>query len=772
MKYICIDDGAIAEIISGRQMQSVDFSEGAAFVDILSGNRQVFKAIGNVVMTATSDGLFLSTSGKWKDKRYLVIDCEESKLFNSLSPSETLTVLQKSFRFCARYWSGSGVYNVSEKMITGTTKSVIFPLGFSKSSGFRVALERDPDPKRLKSRDVMGHFILLYKSGFEGADSGTEVAPLSNFKKVIDALPDVTASIPKKLEVSEKNAAIQSDKKLSQTVLMDSTMSTADGAFLPLEHWLARLTKQQLDFVAASPSTAQRLVGAAGTGKTATLLIRSLVHCMTAEGEKQDFRALFITHSESTRNSVLEILNVMDTKRYYTRDPNTAHVSLSVKTLATVCSETLNQTISDTEFVDRDAQDSKFIQGLYIEQSLKQARETELKSHSPHMSETFRDFIVSNADTDLAPLFQHEISVQIKGRAGGKFDIYRDCPALKYGLPVSNDADKGFVYVVFRLYEDQLKRSAQFDTDDVVLSAVGQLDTPIWRRRRTREGFDYISVDEAHLFNINELQVFHYLTKTQGSAPISFAIDKAQAVGDRGWNDSQSPSTDAIVTDSVETTYNAVFRSSSDIVDFSASILASGATLFTDFTNTLSSSQSGLTAQEEKKSQPLNYHDASDDAAMIEAAFIRATTLQKMTQSAPWEVLITTLSEPLAKQISQYAQNNNKAVSILDRRGDYSRVKEAKKSGHLIVGHADFVGGLEFNVVIIVGVDKGRVPLETSSTSDETRNFQKYVAHNRLYVAASRARLALEFFGLAGRGPSELLKPTLETGLVVRSSGA
>lgn len=61
----------------------------------------------------------------------------------------------------------------------------------------------------------------------------------------------------------------------------------------------------------------------------------------------------------------------------------------------------------------------------------------------------------------------------------------------------------------------------QFDTDDVVLSAIGQLDTPIWKRRRSREGFDALFIDEMHFFNINELHLFHYFTKADVQFPIA-----------------------------------------------------------------------------------------------------------------------------------------------------------------------------------------------------------------------------------------------------------
>ena len=135
----------------------------------------------------------------------------------------------------------------------------------------------------------------------------------------------------------------------------------------------------------------------------------------------------------------------------------------------------------------------------------------------------------------MAQMFQHEISVVIKGRANENLDQYRALPRLAYGLPLTNPADRGFVFLVFKRYQEKLGATAQFDTDDIALTAIGQLDTPIWRRRRTTEGFDAIFVDETHLFNMNELSVFHFLTKRDGPYSIAYSVDRSQALGDRGW---------------------------------------------------------------------------------------------------------------------------------------------------------------------------------------------------------------------------------------------
>ena len=54
-----------------------------------------------------------------------------------------------------------------------------------------------------------------------------------------------------------------------------------------------------------------------------------------------------------------------------------------------------------------------------------------------------------------------------------------------------------------------------------------------------------------------------------------------------------------------------------------------------------------------------------------------------------------------------------------------------------------------------MGVDKGRVPQMTSS---ESRIYQNYEWHNRMYVAITRAKYAVVVLGNKSRTPSTLLQ--------------
>lgn len=763
MKYVCIDDGAVAEIISGREYQSIDFEEGNKLIQALAGRLQFMAKMGKVILFQDKEGAFLTTPGPWKKKRFLVIDCEQSSLFTQLRTNESLITFQKLLRFCAKYWTG-GQLNKSEKLISRTSKAIIFPLPYKASDPFRIAIERSPLDERLKKRDLDGRFLLVYKSGHDSANSATEEANETTFRRVVDRLPEVYNT------VEQQVASIEGQRdadQLASTELI--TPGIARPAHLPYREWIPLLTEQQKKFIFSNTETPHRLQGPAGTGKTLSLTLRTLCILMDAERRKRSCQALLVTHSEATRDAIKEALLVIDPIGFQLRDRKTDAVCLSVQTLASLCANQLSQAISETEFVDRDAQDSKLLQQMYVEQALSQTRDADFHSFRPHLSESFRAVIDDEGNPALASLFQHEISILIKGRAGDSFDAYKKCPSLKYGLPAENDADKGYAFQVFKRYQRQLETSSQFDTDDVVISAVGQLDTPIWRRRRAREGFDFIAIDETHLFNINELHVFHHFTREVGSYPISFTVDQAQAVGDRGWNDISGFSSlfgTGEAEEADQTDFSAVFRSSPAIREFCHSVLASGATLFTNFVNTMNAAQSAFTVEDERRAQEVEFLSFSDDQQMIEGAFKRADELQGLTESTRPQILITSLSDGLIKRMKDFAESSNKPVTFLERRGDYGQVRRAEKSGHLVLGHADYVGGLEFNAVVVVGVDKGRVPFEGETEDSNSRSYASYVAHNRLYVASSRAKYALSLLGLRSRGASDLLKSASRNGLI------
>ena len=237
--------------------------------------------------------------------------------------------------------------------------------------------------------------------------------------------------------------------------------------------------------------------------------------------------------------------------------------------------------------LDEDTFESKNIQLLHLVELVSDEKNT-LEQKKGFISSELYKFICDEDEFHIADMLRHEISVVIKGRSDENLDSYKDVKRPSYGLPIQNKNDRSFIFDVFNKYSEILNNLSQFDVDDVAISALSKLDSPIWRRRRKNDGFDAIFIDEVHLFNMNELSLVHYLTKDSSLSPISYAIDLAQALGDIAWNDVDFNNSVGIKNETEEVKLNAVFRSSPLITDLAFSITSHGANIFTNFDNPIS----------------------------------------------------------------------------------------------------------------------------------------------------------------------------------------
>lgn len=355
--------------------------------------------------------------------------------------------------------------------------------------------------------------------------------------------------------------------------------------------------------------------GAAGTGKTLCLILRCIYKLKKCIDENTEFHIIFFTHSLSTKERIISVFQcnwdffeLCCEERGATRPRQ----SIKVTTLQEWSAEHLGtNSIDDNEFLDKDAANSKMLQIYYIEEAYNKVK-TELWDNTFEVvcSERFKNFITHTNEENLFELLRQEIAVMIKGRAGEDYDRYRQITRPKYSLPLEEDADFKFVYLIFKRYQGSLAKVGQYDSDDITLTALGQVDTPIWNRRRIKDGYDACIIDETHLFNINELSVFHFVNKPSdeegnGTQNIIFAIDQSQAAGDWGIDDVSIREALRYSGKESSDRFNTVFRSSPDIVNLAFNILCSGATLFT-FENPLTYSSFDFVKEDEQKAMVLN----------------------------------------------------------------------------------------------------------------------------------------------------------------------
>lgn len=759
MSFIAVRRDAMEEIISGRLLQSTDFADGLELAKALQA-QQPAEISARVLMKSSKSGLFIY-SNRPSDTQFIIFDTEQCAGFKpGDSLPRALLYLQKALRFAAKYWQGV-VLSMTERVFADVSRGVIFPFPISQQTDIRLVVDLAPDSERLTKRGKAGRYLLVFKAA-EGAGNGSEVPSLGTFRRFIDELDGVQ---------DELTAKASEAPGVSIAALSSTTLGEIDGKVDPhqaYETWLHLLTADQVNFVTSELVAPKRVDGPAGSGKTVSLSLAALHSMIDAKQRSADFHAIFITHSEASRRSIETMLMSMGGEQFMSPDPMLRR--LRVMTLQGYCAEILRTEISPTELVDPDALDAKQLQTMYVEEALKLVK-AELPTFERFMSPTFKEYI-DQEELDLkVSMLQHEIAVVIKGRSKESFDVYKRVPPLSTGLPINNEADKGFVWRVYERYREQLEIGGQFDTDDIVLTALSQLSTPIWRRRRARFGFDAVFVDETHLFNMNELSVFHHLTKSEVQFPIAFAVDRSQAIGDRGWVNDIDVSVLVPGAHNVSTSrtdLRSIFRSSPEIVNLAFTITSSGANLFTNFEDPLLKAHSNMSFEEEKKAETPSYRDFATDTAMIENAFNIADEMRSMMGTSRGEIAIIAFTEELFLGLQREASERGKPIEVLKQRSDNEVANRAKATGRFVLSLPDYVGGLEFDGVVLVGVDEGRVPPVLTSQRSESKAYMSYSAHNKLYVAISRARYRVVIIGSKDRGASSLLGAALASGALVR----
>lgn len=765
MKFIYLDEGACSEIVSERFFQSPEFELGALLVSIVRGAVNRTRLTFRCIAFSAFEGVFILTPEKGI-QNYIVIDLEEARELLQLDDGGLVLTLQKTFRFAMKYWGG--MKPSTNERILSNNKAIIFPYPIGMQTELRVSIDRNPDEKRRARRDVW-KALLLYKFGDKEGGGVTETPRLTVFRKAWDsreAAYGLAAELLSDMASTERNGS----NSLVVTELRDSNVPRISES--GLDGWSRVLTSSQLSFVNSALTVPHRIEGPAGTGKTLCLVLKALKTVLDAVMASEPHRALFIAHSEPTRRTINNLFAINGGVEFLEADFERLAKAQSIKvtTLQELCAHLLKREISESELVDRDAYESKLVQRLYAIEGVERALRDELESHLPFLSASFSRFLSETENWAIAEMLQHEISVQIKGRADQDLSKYKKLERLKAGMPVENDGDKTFVFLMYQNYQEELESSSQFDTDDVVLSATSQLNTPIWRRRRAREGFDSIFIDETHLFNVNELSVFHRLTKSELSQPIAYSVDRSQALGDRGWTDQSFDAAfdpNGVLGQSDPTRIRSVFRCAPEIVDLAFSVTSCGATLFTNFHNPLTASVSAFTAEEERKSKKPIYLEFPSDEVMLEASFERADIVARDMDVFKADVAIIVFGDDLFARAQEFAKGGRKPVEVVKSRGDLDAVNRAKTSGRFVLTAPEFVGGLEFAAVILVGVDGGRVPPKgTGLEFEPSQNFLNYAAHQRLYVAITRARFRVEVLGNRARGVSDILRSAIAAGLL------
>lgn len=734
MKYIYLTKDAIVYLTTNRLYQSFEYDFGGTLYLLLSNQTHDWKD-DQILIHHSQDGIILHTSNIDKNNG-LIFDLTQFDAFEKQNGNKVITIFQKTLKYAIRYFDNYPPAPC-ERNIDNTNTTIVFPFPFTATKNvYKVLIDKNGSKIGRKGKNI----LTVFASG-ENIDNAK--VSYTTLNKAISELSTISI-VPTTINDIQV-------KTYCTTTLDDINFKIGEG--LKYDDWEQYLTKAQKSFIFNDVHGAERLEGAAGTGKTLSMILR----CIYLLLKKPSHRIIFVTHSKATQNHIIQIFksiwsdvdNVLCTFEDATK-------SLLITTLQEWCIQFLGTNLPDTEYIDKDAQDSKIIQSLYIEQAFDKVIKRDFETYKKICSEKFVNYIQKQDKNTLIELLQYEIATIIKGRSEGDIEKYKKIDRSKYLIPCEDVNDRCFLFIVFQEYQKSLEEIGKYDSDDIILTALGQLDTPIWKRRRNKEGFDVCFIDETHLFNINELSIFHYLNCDTAKNNIIFAIDKSQYIGERGILDSTMFDILKIKDSNVnDEKYDIVFRSSPDIINLAYNVLSSAACVFQHFENPLVSSSIVMSGKEELKCIPPKYFLYSKDDDLITKAFEEVDSYVRKNNCSRATVLIATTTQELLKEVEQFAKCTNKPISIIKSRGDSASITNASNQNQYVIGDIDFIGGLEFDYVIIIGIDGSRVPPKETG---EASHFISYAWHNRLYVAITRAKYAILLLGNLGNGISPILE--------------
>jgi hypothetical protein len=370
-----------------------------------------------------------------------------------------------------------------------------------------------------------------------------------------------------------------------------------------------------------------------------------------------------------------------------------------------------------------------------------------------------KDFL-ARIDGDRSQLLRDlgwEIAIRIKGRGFRKGDLKLYAEATLRSFIGKNEilADRHFIFKVYQLYEQKFEALGLLDTDDVVLSMANRLTSALWQRQRRDYGYDYVLVDETHLFNENERRVLPDLTRgTTEYLPLVMTFDEAQSIGGRRSLDLKSSG----IENSERQNLTYVHRSSPDIFRLATHFVESSSLVFSEFAE---GRPAALMSKGELRRcrRPSVIYGVGDDGAVQRSIELCADLKNHNYQ----RIAIVVFDGPLLASISKSLTAEVGVFHLVKERGELAAA--VPKPGIYLMA-PEACGGLEFDAVIMAGVDEGRTPPPMGDLSPQGYLSVKEESYMELYTATTRAKYVVAFVCDSRRGVSSLLTPAIAADLL------
>lgn len=499
-----------------------------------------------------------------------------------------------------------------------------------------------------------------------------------------------------------------------------------------------------------------RIVGPGGSGKTLLMQLLALRCLELAKKQRKHLRVLYFVHNSAMVEMVKQRFDVLDSADTRIRNVD---LVLDVYTLAEYGRRQLG--LENESVLNLDAYEAKLYQMDRVSAAL-----NETMKEIPEKVAKSRLFSAMASNPELlsviSALVMSEISTAIKGHGleGDKRRYIESERRLSRFHGILDRTDRELVFHTYEKYHAEVfEQNEVLDTDDVAISLLGRLRTPIWALKRRKLGYDYVFVDETQLFNENERKVLPLFTNgTSQHVPIVLALDEAQDI----YSQSTAGMATLGIPDITNESLSSIHRSTREIVRLAFFVIQRSVDLFgpdfPDFTDIGEKMESG--------NHPL-----------AEPPLIEIANEGK-------------LGKFVKKRIGEFRKKNLRQIAVICHADQYWDALEGefKNSGlplHILLQRGEklttdplvvltkpqYAGGQEFDAVILVGLEQGIVPPRIAD-NDALSSAVEQQSLREIYLAVTRARYRLVVILSAGSTLTSVLQEAERGGLLVRRQSA
>jgi superfamily I DNA/RNA helicase len=319
------------------------------------------------------------------------------------------------------------------------------------------------------------------------------------------------------------------------------------------------------------------------------------------------------------------------------------------------------------------------------------------------------------------------------------------------------ESERTLAFDVFEEYHHQVFESLEvLDSDDLAISLLGRLRTPIWELRRRQLGYDYVLVDETQLFNENERRLIPLLTNgTRDFVPVVLALDEAQAIYGQSAAGLASLGIEGIANESL----GSIHRSTKSIVDLAFFIIQRSTDLFgpdfpnfTDIANQLQPADHPLAARP-------RIEIAQDEKQTVGKFVLKR--VRDLRKANIRQVCVIIHADQYWESVASELRKADLPLQFLLTRGE--RLPTEKPL--VVLTKPAFVGGQEFDAVILVGLEQGLVPPRFPDNEALSAAMEQQ-ALREIYLSLTRARFQAIVAVTYGAAVSGIISDAARNGFI------